>query len=271
MSEYQYYEFQAIDRPLSEAEQAHVHTLSRRVQATPTQAIFTYSYGDFPGDPLTLLETHFDALLYTANWGTRELAFRFPRALLDLEPLQQYYWSADEITLKTTEQHVVLDLRFHDEDRVGWIEGEGLLATLTPLRADILRGDRRALYLAYLKAAQHAEEVDNDDEELDDGLAYLDADTAEDDGPPVELAVPPGLDQLSAPLRAFVDFFEIDAELIARAAAVSPPLEHSDDGIERRVELLPDAERTAWLVRLARGEPHLDVQLLRRLREIDDR
>lgn len=266
MSEYQYYEFQAIDRPLSEAEQAHVRTLSRRVQVTPTQAIFTYSYGDFPGDPLTLLETHFDALLYTANWGTRELAFRFPHGLLDLERLQQYYWAVDEITLKTTEQYAVLDLCFHDEDRVGWIEGEGLLATLAPLREDILRGDLRTLYLAYLKATQSAEEVDDDDEELDDGLEYLDADP-EDDGSAVELAVPPGLGQLSAPLRAFVDYVEIDAQLIARAAAASPPLERSDDQIERQVALLPDAERAAWLVRLARGDPHLDVQLLRRLRE----
>lgn len=63
MSEYQYYEFQAIDRPLTPEEQGYVRTLSRRVEPTPVQAIFTYSYGNFRGDPLDLLETHFDAML----------------------------------------------------------------------------------------------------------------------------------------------------------------------------------------------------------------
>jgi hypothetical protein len=52
MSEYQYYEFLAIDRPLGAEELAYVRTLSSRVQPTPTQATFTYSVGDFRGDPL---------------------------------------------------------------------------------------------------------------------------------------------------------------------------------------------------------------------------
>ena len=174
------------------------------------------------------------------------------------------------VTLKTTEQHVVLDIHFDDEGGGGdWIEGDGLLATLTPLREDILRGDLRALHLAYVKSAQYAEELD--DEELDDGLEELDAAATEGEDAPADLPAPPGLNQLSAPLRAFADFFEIDADLIRQAAADSPPLERSDAGVERRIALLPDAERDAWLVRLARGEPHLDVQLLRRLREVGDR
>ena len=107
-------------------------------------------------------------MLYLANWGTRQLAFRFPTGLLDLERLQHYYWAADEITLKTTEQHVVLAIQFEDEGDGEWIEGDGLLSALTPLREDILRGDLRALHLAYLKVAQYAEEMD--DEDLDDGL-----------------------------------------------------------------------------------------------------
>jgi len=53
MSEYQYYEFLAIDRPLSAEDLAYVRTLSSRVQPTSTQAVFTYSFGDFRGDPLS--------------------------------------------------------------------------------------------------------------------------------------------------------------------------------------------------------------------------
>ena len=78
MSEYQYYEFLALDRPLSAEDLAYVRTLSSRVQPTPTQAVFTYSFGDFPGDPLKLLAKHYDVMLYLANWGSKQLAFRFP-------------------------------------------------------------------------------------------------------------------------------------------------------------------------------------------------
>ena len=61
MSEYQYYEFQAIDRPLHEAEQAEISRLSRRVTLTPRQAVFTYSYGDFPGNAIDVLGKYFDS------------------------------------------------------------------------------------------------------------------------------------------------------------------------------------------------------------------
>ena len=82
MSEYQLYEFLALDQPLSAADMAYVRTLSSRVQPTPMQATFTYAYGDFPGDPLKLLVKHYDMMLYMANWGSKQLAFRFPKAAL---------------------------------------------------------------------------------------------------------------------------------------------------------------------------------------------
>jgi len=263
MSEYQYYEFQAIDRPLTVVEQDEVRALSSRVQLTPTQAIFTYSHGDFRGDPLTVLAAHFDAMLYVANWGSKQLAFRFPRALVDVDRLKPYYYACDEISLTTTEQHVVLDINFAEEEGTGWVEGEGLLTALAPLREDLMRGDLRALYLAGLKASQYADDVDDDDEGSDD-------EENESSGPaelPV-LPAPAGLGQLSPRLRAFVDFLDIDHGLIATAAASSAPLAQAEDRIDEWVELLPESERTVWLIRLAKGEPRLDMHLLRRLREV---
>ena len=66
MSEYQYYEFQAIDQPLSTEEQQIVSQLSSRVQLSSTEAVFNYSYGDFPGKPKQVLSEYFDALFYDA-------------------------------------------------------------------------------------------------------------------------------------------------------------------------------------------------------------
>ena len=83
MSEYQYYEFQAVDRPLSAPELAHVRALSTRATITSTRFVNEYQWGDFKGDPLTLMERYYDAHLYFANWGTHRLMLRLPRRLLD--------------------------------------------------------------------------------------------------------------------------------------------------------------------------------------------
>jgi hypothetical protein len=55
MSTYQYYEFQALDRPLTEVEQEAVSRLSSRVGLHPTRAVFVYNYSDFPGRAVDLL------------------------------------------------------------------------------------------------------------------------------------------------------------------------------------------------------------------------
>ena len=43
MSEYQYYEFQAIDRPLGEADRAELQALSSRARVTSTSFTNTYN------------------------------------------------------------------------------------------------------------------------------------------------------------------------------------------------------------------------------------
>jgi hypothetical protein len=114
--------------------------------------VFTYSYGDFRGDPKKVLQKYFDAMLYLANWGTKRLAFRLPRALVDAKALAAYRYQ-DLISTAATKNQIFLDICFHDEEGGGWVEGEGWLSSLAMLRQDILLGDYRALYLAWLKTA----------------------------------------------------------------------------------------------------------------------
>jgi hypothetical protein len=90
MSEYQYYEFQAIDKRLTDKDKQEIKKLSSRVQPTDTTASFEYSYGDFRGDPYKVLLTYFDAMLYVANWGTHQLMFRFPKGAIPSHIMEQY-------------------------------------------------------------------------------------------------------------------------------------------------------------------------------------
>ena len=62
MSEYQYYEFQAIDRPLTSEEQRAVARLSSRVALHPRRAVFTYSFGGgLPRRAEDVLVDYYDA------------------------------------------------------------------------------------------------------------------------------------------------------------------------------------------------------------------
>ena len=87
MSEYQYYEFQAIDRPLSDADRRALRGLSTRARITATSFTNEYHWGDLKGSPVRLMERWFDLHLYLAN-----NASGYDRALellLDLQGLAQ--------------------------------------------------------------------------------------------------------------------------------------------------------------------------------------
>ena len=69
MSEYQYYEFTAVDKPLNEKEMQSLRNISSRAQITPTSFVNEYHWGDFKGNPLKLVKKHFDAFLKKENAG----------------------------------------------------------------------------------------------------------------------------------------------------------------------------------------------------------
>ncbi len=247
MSEYQYYEFLAIDRPLVERERQELRAASSRAVITATRFTNHYEWGNFKGDPRAWMERYFDAFLYFANWGTRELALRLPRRVLD-PATARLYCGGEAASVRVKGGHVILEFLSEDEDG-DWIEGEeDSLSSLVPLRAEIAGGDLRALYLGWLLRAQ-ADELDDDDRE-----------------PPC----PPGLGRLNAALEAFVAFLRIDRDLLEAAAAGSPDVEETlpIGDVERWVSGLPEAEKTALLVRLIRGdEPSLRAELVRRFRD----
>ena len=251
MSEYQYYEFQAIDRPLTADQQAQVATLSSRAHVTAHMASFVYNYGDFRGDPEQLLRDYFDAMLYMANWGSRRLMLRIPGALIDTKRVKLYCISeAIDVRQTPKKQHVIVDLEFNDEEQAEWTDGEGWLDALMALREELIQGDFRVLYLAWLKAAEGAVEM----EEI-----------AEDT---LEPPVPAGLGQLSPALETFVRFLDIDAAMLAVAAQQSEKRRQEPSQLEAWITQLPGAEQHDFLVRLSRGEANLSLLLRRRLQEL---
>ena len=247
MSEYQYYEWQTIDRPLTTRELTNVNELSSHMDTvTSTQAIVTYSWGDFKHNPKQVLLKYFDAFLYDSNFGVRQLMFRLPKDLVDIQ-LFDSYLIEDHIMLEEHGKYYVLHIEINDEaDFFEWVESEGILGQLTPLREQLLQGDMRMLYLAWLKMISV-----NDLEELEDEA---------------EPPIPAGLKKMNSSLQAFADFFEIDSHLIAAAAQTSQPVDSlSETDFESALTRLTRAEIDAYLLQIVRGEPGAVLSLKKRL------
>lgn len=246
MSEYQYYEFNAVDKPLNEKEMRALRNISSRARITPTSFVNEYNWGDFKGKPLKLVEKYFDAFLYVANWGTHWFMLKVPRQLVDVDLANQYCISESAV-IHEKGDHIIFEFASESDD-YEWEEGEGWLSSLISLRADILNGDYRSLYLAWLFCAQMGE---MDDEEPE---------------PPV----PPNLADLNAPLQSFVDFMRIDNDLTAVATenSISESRKTDPKALKAWIQHLPASEKDDLLIRLIEApNAHLGAELLQRFKQ----
>jgi hypothetical protein len=234
MSEYQYYEFQTADRRLSEKETQELRSYSTRAVITPTSFSNEYSFGSFKGDPNVWMEKYFDGYVYLANWGTHELQLALPAKLLSGETAG-LYCGGDGASVRERTGKVILTLRSDEEPGGEWVQGEGLLSSLLPLRVELAQGDLRALYVGWLLNVQNGE---LDEQEIE---------------PPV----PPNLNGLSGPLSNLVDYLRIDQDLLAVASQVSAlqptlPVQRKDMAVW--VAQLSAQEKDNLLVQLMTGE-----------------
>ncbi len=202
MSEYQYYEFQAIDRPLSSKEMNELRGYSTRARITSTSFVNEYHFGSFKGDEDSWMDKYFDAFLYLANWGTHIVKLRIPTRLLPLE-IARKYCGGDSCEVREAAGNVIVSVTSEQEPEYDeWAEDNGLLSHMIAVRSELMRGDLRALYLFWLLRVQT--------EELRDDA--------------VEPSVPPGLKQQTASLQALCEFLRIDEDLLHVAAESSPPM-----------------------------------------------
>ncbi len=247
MSEYQYYEFQAIDRPLGADEREKLRAISSRARITATSFVNSYDFGNLKADPLKLLERYFDLFCYVANWGTRQFAMRVPKGIVNLGALKRFHLDEELALIQSAGEHVIVSINRDEIDTEEWDDGSGHLAGLAPLRADLLAGDLRLFSLLWL--------IQLEDNRIPDEA--------------IEPA--PGLTQLSGPLAALGDFLAVNPDLLEAAVGteIPPPSnEPSPSEIDAFVRGLQEEDKVALLLHLYSGDnPHLSAQLRRRCRE----
>ena len=191
-----------------------------------------------------MLKRYFDVFVYVANWGTRWVALRLPKGAIDTRRIRPYL-EGDTNRLEISGDSVILSLSSEDGEMDDWDEGHGWMASLAPVRGELLRGDLRPLYLAWLAAAQ------------DDG--------GEDDTR--EPPVPPGMGELTPAQSRLAEFLGVDDFLLTAAAQGSADAGAAMEGLEDWIAALPSKDKDRLLVSIAKGTDGLALAaLMRRFR-----
>jgi len=260
VSEYQRYEFMTVDRPLTKTELDAVNNLSSHIEATSTQAIIEYNWGDFKYDPIKVLRDYFDGFLYWANWGSPQLAFRFPHGILPTDLIDDYDFD-DLVTFSRGKTYDILNIEFGEMEAPDeWTDYE--LASLIGIREELMAGDTRALYILWLACRCFEGDYDEDYEE---GEEEDESEESEADAPPI----PPGFSPLTTAQQSLAALFQVPGELLTAAARHSEKtIVKADDDIAAWIKLLSSERREEYLVRLAHNEPGLSRLLLKELREL---
>jgi hypothetical protein len=249
MSEYQYYEFQTLDRFLTEGEQSELRKITSRGDITHNSLTNVYHFGDFKGNPWKLMEKYFDVFLYVANWGTHRFMCRLPTALVSQKIISSYA-SSDQgefFSFKPGNDNIIICFNSQDDESEYWEDDDSYMSLLIPLRENLMRGDLRCLYLGWLLRLQNGELKNNQ----------------------VEPVVPAGLSNLSPVLKNLVKFLRIEESLIRAAAAGSPVLEktvYNPENISTKLKEIPESQKDMWLLKLLEAkDPHFKLEVLREL------
>jgi len=225
MSEYQYYEFLAVDRPLTAAQMRELRALSTRADITRVSFANDYQWGDFKGNPDTLMERYFDAHVYVANWMTAVFKVRVPVEALAKGTVEALA-ACESLFFKATKTHWIITWHLEEsenDERFALEDGRGWMARLAPTRDELLRGDLRSLYIGWL---------------ADVSMGMVDDDELE----PFRVS---GLNQLTPAQQALAEFLEVDEDLLAGAAVDSPDVPDGD---------VPQKELNAWIHDMPREE-----------------
>jgi hypothetical protein len=244
MSEYQYIAFRAIDAPVSEKNLAYMRRQSSRAEITPWSFTNEYHYGDFGGNAMEMLRRGYDLHLHYANFGTRTLMIRLPAGLPNPKAAGPYL-DKDALHFVKDKQGaggiLCIEPSFdagHDDDLM---DLDVLVERLLQLRAEILSGDLRPLYLAHL--AISSDDNHDPDEQTD-------------------VPIPAGLGKLTPAQRALMEFYGLGKTAITTAARNSPPLpdiKESENACAQWLSSQPEAVKNAWLAQLMQ-DPHTSVR-----------
>jgi hypothetical protein len=164
--------------------------------------------------------------------------------LVDAKPLKAIL-PGKAAQVRSSGKFVTISFESEGERDDDWDDGAGWMGSLISLRADLLRGDFRCLYLGWLFCMQNGEFSDE----------------------VLEPPVPAGLRELPAPYDSLIEFLGIDEDLVEVAASTSEPLKAAPSRKELAnwIRSLTEKEKDGLLVNaLSEPDERWRIELLRR-------
>ncbi|MBK1880246.1 hypothetical protein [Pelagicoccus mobilis] len=218
MSEYQCYQFDAINRALSTTQRKAVGKLSSHISVGHSSAVVEYHYSSFKHDPIKVLRQYFDLFTYESNWGTQRLAFRFDKAAINLETIATYE-IGQSIQIIETDDQVIIDCYFEEnwdtDARYDYYDDCPYTGSrFTDFYEELLEDDLRSLHILWLKAAEAYDELEN------------------------EPSIPAGLAQLDDTHLDLVNFIGLDHDLLYTAQSLSKPKRKRESSQSDELEAL---------------------------------
>ena len=214
MSYHETYEFVALDRPLTTREMRALRAISTRAIITPTRFYNWYDWGGLNGNPRDMLRRYFDVFTWSGGYADHWGMLRFPAAQVKVATWQRYVprqrgrESSRSISFSTSERHIILTLSPYIDEPLDEISGdEHWITSLVAIRAALMAGDLRPLYLAWLFTVQQGER------------------RATDRAP----SRPPGFAKLTGTLHAFADYLRLDPVLLKVALSAKMTKLHTVD------------------------------------------
>jgi len=242
MSEYQYIEFRAVDKPLTDSELAFAQRQSTRAEVSRWSFQNVYHYGDFRGDVTGMLRRGYDVFLHYANFGTRKVAFRLPTGLPFARRLWSRYIGTGELRWqrdKKGEAGIVWLSPFRDAGGIDELwDIDDYTDAMVAVRSQLMSGDLRAMYALWLCAA------------CDDNSFSSDI---------VEPPVPVGLAQCAEAVGPVMEFFGLDPLVLTAAAegtADAPKRPTDDERCREWIERLSEAGSKDLLQRFLTDNPN---------------
>ena len=250
MSTYQYYEFMALDGPISDEGLHYAEGCSSRAEVSRYRWKNEYHWGGFSGREDLLLQ-YYDAYFYFADWGSFRFVLAFPEECLSLEAIEPYLRNGDEfgssLTCARQAGRVMLRWDFQEE-AVCWddpVDISGMLGRLSGIRESIMRGDYRALFIGWLAGFYPDEEYGS-----------------KEMVPPI----PDGMEKLSGDLSCLAGHMQLADDAVQAAVKFSPgggmpePMPMSDV-----VGALSVEEMKRLLIRVGEGEEgRVKTELIKR-------
>jgi hypothetical protein len=231
MSEFQCVAFRAIDGPVSAKNLAFMEQQSSRAEISEWEFTNEYHYGDFGGDALEMLRRGYDIHLHYANFGTRTLMIRLPRGFPDAR-VAKPYCESESISVHKDKSGPGVILEVSPAYESGQLDDlwdlGSIMGQIIGVRAEILDGDLRPLYLAHLAASMDM----NHDPEVT-----------------LEAPVPAGLSKPTTAQWALARLYGIDKAMMMAIADESDPLPaKTEASLENWLAKQPVEKKNAWLL-----------------------